>query len=71
MPIVIPLETSNFRIDYESNPAQEKGYVPPGTTTDVRGVLNAGFTVDAFPIQELSFESVGYEGFQVRDRYTA
>jgi hypothetical protein len=44
MPITLNFDSTDFLFDYESDPVTERGYNPPGTTTFVRGLLNASLT---------------------------
>jgi serralysin len=62
MPITLNFDPADFAFNYESDPVTERGYVPPGTTANVRGLLNAGFSTDTFAAQGLTFNAVGDTG---------
>ncbi|WP_262272649.1 calcium-binding protein [Microvirga yunnanensis] len=61
MPTTLSFDPGDFTFAFEHDPATERGYNPPGTTTAVRGLLNAGFETNAFAPQGLTFNAVGDE----------
>jgi Ca2+-binding RTX toxin-like protein len=61
MPITLNFDPADFAFNFESDPVTERGYNPPGTTTFVRGLLNAGFDTNTFAPQGLTFNAVGDE----------